>query len=82
MIRLDHRSFLPGHRPITADNPTGDIRGANVAGAPWVSNLVRTGVYRDGGQEGDNDPTDPAHFVHDDVRACVEFALRREASIA
>lgn len=74
-----------GGRPLdriymVGDNPSGDIRGANNAGAPWISNLVRTGLFRgDGG--GDNDETNPAHFVHDDVGACVDFAMRREAEV-
>ena len=62
----------------TADNPSGDIRGANAAGPPWVSNLVRTGVYRGTGGE-NNDALDPAHFVHDHVGDCVDFILEREA---
>lgn len=64
--------------PLTADNPSGDIRGANAAGLPWVSNLVRTGVYRDTGG-GNNDASDPAHFVHDHVGDCVDFVLEEEA---
>ena len=36
------------------DNPRSDVRGANAAGAPWVSVLVRTGVAKE------NDPADPA----------------------
>eukprot|EP00903_Cladosiphon_okamuranus_P011989 g11258.t1 len=63
---------------MVGDNPSGDIRGANAAGAPWVSNLVRTGVFRDP-TGGGNDAEDPAHFVHDDVRDCVNFAISREA---
>ncbi|CAN0005956.1 unnamed protein product [Ectocarpus fasciculatus] len=62
---------------MVGDNPSGDIRGANAAGPPWISNLVKTGVYRDTGDRG-NDAEDPAHFVHDGVRQCVDFAMERE----
>ena len=31
---------------MIGDNPAGDIRGANSAGAPWVSVLVRTGLFK------------------------------------
>lgn len=64
----------------TADNPSGDIRGANDAGPPWVSNLVRTGIFRDG-DGGSNDAEDPAHFVHDDVSDCIDFVFERERSL-
>ncbi|CAB1105712.1 unnamed protein product [Ectocarpus sp. CCAP 1310/34] len=63
---------------MVGDNPSGDIRGANAAGPPWLSNLVKTGVFRDKGGRG-NDAEDPAHFVHNDVRECVNFAMEREA---
>ncbi|CAM9191195.1 unnamed protein product, partial [Hapterophycus canaliculatus] len=65
---------------MVGDNPSGDIRGANEVGPPWVSNLVRTGVFQDT-IGGGNDAEDPAHFVHDDVRDCVEFAMKREARL-
>eukprot|EP00904_Undaria_pinnatifida_P009049 jgi/Undpi1/5274/HiC_scaffold_2.g00555.m1 len=63
---------------MVGDNPSGDIRGANAAGPPWVSNLVRTGVYQDA-DGGINDALDPAHFVHDHVGDCVGFVLEKEA---
>ena len=31
---------------MVGDNPHADIRGANAAGPPWVSALVRTGVFK------------------------------------
>ncbi len=40
------------------DNPAADVRGANRAGPPWVSVLVRTGVFS--GQPGSNSAEDPA----------------------
>lgn len=55
------------------DNPAADIRGANLAGPPWVSMLVRTGVFA----EGSNSSTDPAHVVVTDVLAAVRAALHR-----
>ena len=58
---------------MVGDNPEGDIRGANAAGSHWVSNLVRTGIFR-----GENDLRDPADFVFDDVNACVAFVMQRE----
>jgi ribonucleotide monophosphatase NagD (HAD superfamily) len=58
------------------DNPTGDIRGANRAGAPWSSNLVCTGVYQGGPHS--NDTHDPAEFVYSDVQQCIDSILRLE----
>lgn len=57
------------------DNPAADVRGANSAGHPWVSVLVRTGVFA--GPPGANDPHDPAALVVEDVAAAVEAALHR-----
>jgi HAD superfamily hydrolase (TIGR01450 family) len=56
---------------MIGDNPRSDIRGANAAGAPWHSVLVRTGVFRGG----DNDPDDPAKSVLPSVREAVDLAL-------
>eukprot|EP00878_Enallax_costatus_P027545 GHUV01029672.1.p1 GENE.GHUV01029672.1~~GHUV01029672.1.p1 ORF type:complete len:256 (+),score=92.69 GHUV01029672.1:727-1494(+) len=53
------------------DNPAADIRGANQAGPPWVSVLVRTGVFT----EGLNSKSDPAHVVVTDVLAAVQAGL-------
>ncbi|WIA28754.1 hypothetical protein OEZ86_011287 [Tetradesmus obliquus] len=58
------------------DNPAADVRGANQAGAPWVSVLVRSGVFTGAG----NDCQDPAHLVVDDVAAAVAAALHRARS--
>jgi ribonucleotide monophosphatase NagD (HAD superfamily) len=58
------------------DNPAADVRGANQAGAPWVSVLVRTGVFQGPG----NDAQDPAHVVVGDVLAAVEAGLHRTRS--
>jgi hypothetical protein len=57
------------------DNPAADVRGANTAGPPWVSVLVRTGVW--GGEGGNNDIVDPAHVVVADVLAAVQAARHR-----
>ncbi|CAM9513293.1 unnamed protein product, partial [Phaeothamnion confervicola] len=80
MIEAERRRRGQG-RPLrriymVGDNPSGDIRGANDAGPPWISNLVRTGVFQ--GAVGSNDLHHPARFVHDDAAACVRFALARE----
>ena len=56
---------------MVGDNPKSDIRGANAAGAPWISVLLRSGVFRGG----DNDPSDPARFVREGVREAVDLAL-------
>jgi len=56
---------------MIGDNPRSDIRGANAAGAPWRSVLVRTGVFRGGA----NDELDPAQVVVPSVREAVELAL-------
>ncbi|KAL4440223.1 hypothetical protein ABPG75_003224 [Micractinium tetrahymenae] len=54
------------------DNPAADVRGANAAGAPWVSVLViKTGVARA------NCSRDPAQLVVDNVEAAVDAALHR-----
>ena len=57
---------------MIGDNPSADIRGANGAGDPWQSVLVRTGVFNSGAK---NDPIDPADFVFDDVGQAVEALL-------
>jgi ribonucleotide monophosphatase NagD (HAD superfamily) len=59
------------------DNPAADIRGANQAGEPWVSVLVRTGVFQGAGV---NSESDPAHMVVTDVLAAVQAALHRTRS--
>ncbi|KAK9813601.1 hypothetical protein WJX73_010022 [Symbiochloris irregularis] len=53
------------------DNPKSDIAGATAAGRPWVSALVRTGVF----QGGDNDRQHPADLVVEDVLQAVTTAL-------
>ncbi len=58
------------------DNPASDIRGANRAGHPWVSTLVRTGVFRGGA----NSTSDPAQIVVEDVEAAVDAGLHRARS--
>jgi len=54
---------------MVGDNPRADIRGANMAGEPWESILVRTGVFS--GPEGSNDRVDPGkHLVQGIGEAC------------
>jgi ribonucleotide monophosphatase NagD (HAD superfamily) len=60
------------------DNPKADIAGARAQGRPWVSVLVRTGVFS--GEEGQNDSEHPADFVVNDVADAVEAALHRTRS--
>jgi HAD superfamily hydrolase (TIGR01456 family) len=58
---------------MVGDNPAADIRGATLAGRPWNSLLVRTGVFR-----GDhNDARDPADVVVQDVSEAVDHILAR-----
>ena len=56
---------------MTGDNPRADIRGANAAGPPWRSVLVRSGIF-----QGGNDAMDPAHVVVDGVGDAVTHILR------
>ena len=60
------------------DNSAADIRGANLAGPPWVSILVKTGVFP---KELVNCPVDPAKFVVDDVEAAVDAAMHHSRSM-
>eukprot|EP01139_Manchomonas_bermudensis_P006146 Amastigsp_a176570_19.p1 type:complete len:158 gc:universal Amastigsp_a176570_19:487-14(-) len=61
------------------DNPLSDVCGANAAGPPWRSILVRTGVFapHDGAA---NDATHPAAHVVDDVAAAIALVFELEAS--
>lgn len=72
--KLGFHHILP---PIYAigDNPKSDVRGANRRGDPWRSILVRTGNF-----QGDNDHTDAAKHVHDDVLEAVSHALQIHSS--
>lgn len=54
------------------DNPHSDIQGANARGHPWISVLVRTGIFS--GRE--NHDTHPATIVLDDAHAAVRHALQ------
>ena len=36
---------------LSRDNPASDVRGANAAGGPWRSVLVRTGVFHGSGND-------------------------------
>ncbi|KFM26685.1 putative CDP-alcohol phosphatidyltransferase class-I family protein [Auxenochlorella protothecoides] len=58
------------------DNPEADVAGANAAGPPWTSVLVRTGVFRGPG----NSERHPARLVVEDVEAAVRAALHRARS--
>ncbi|PNH09146.1 hypothetical protein TSOC_004266 [Tetrabaena socialis] len=73
----------PGVLPFSAiyavgDNPAADVRGANQAQAPWVSVLVRTGVFQG---PGSNCDVDAARIVVDDVSAAVEAALHHTRNL-
>jgi ribonucleotide monophosphatase NagD (HAD superfamily) len=66
---------------MVGDNPESDIAGANghvsEDGAEWVSVLVKTGVWREGRGAKLGGEFKPRAVV-DDVKAAVEWALRRE----
>ncbi|KAK9833554.1 hypothetical protein WJX81_005671 [Elliptochloris bilobata] len=66
------------HIYAIGDNPASDVRGANAAGGPWRSVLVRTGVFHGTG----NDASEPAHHVADDVHQAVDLILKVEAERA
>jgi HAD superfamily hydrolase (TIGR01450 family) len=73
-------SIFPAGVCMVGDNPRADVRLARRAGAPWISALVRTGVFDGGGSgggRGANDPVDPADMVVRDCRAAIEAALHR-----
>lgn len=55
---------------MVGDNPLSDIQGANNAGLPWKSVLVRTGVFR-----GANDLQHPAKIVKDSVKEAVDLGV-------
>ena len=56
------------------DNPRSDIAGANAAGPPWTSILVRTGNFNDPAAE--NSSLHPAHHVFPSVVEAVDFILQ------
>ena len=56
---------------MVGDNPLSDIQGANGAGIPWKSILVRTGVFR-----GNNDTTHPAKVVKETVKEAVDLSIQ------
>lgn len=63
------------------DNCASDIQGAHNRGEPWVSMLVKTGVFNN--QVDDNCSESPADFVVDDVEAAVDAArIHLEHSLA
>ena len=74
------------HVYALGDNPASDVRGANAAGGPWRSVLVRTGVWKgtkrkEGGsssvyERAENDERDPAHFVCEDAAEAIDMILR------
>ena len=55
----------------------GSMKGANAAGHPWMSVLVRTGMFQ--GAQGENDPTHPAKLLAADVREAVDIILQQAA---
>lgn len=74
----DHAVSAFGAIYAVGDNPKADIAGANAQGRPWVSMLVRTGVFA--GEAGQNDREHPSDVVVDDVAGAVEAALHRSRS--
>lgn len=71
-----HGPELPSFKSIymVGDNPRADIALVANAGQPWVSCLVRTGVFQ--GATGTNDALHPADHVVQGVGEAVELALR------
>ncbi|KAI1343377.1 HAD-like domain-containing protein [Xylariaceae sp. FL0016] len=63
---------------MVGDNPESDIRGANEYASPlgtaWESVLVRTGVW----SEARGRPRHEPRVIIDDVKAAVEWALKKE----
>lgn len=57
---------------MIGDNPSGDIRGANLVG--WNSILVRTGVF----WEGENDINDPAKYVVNNFTDAIKLIMKQE----
>ena len=64
-------SNLTGGIYAIGDNPAADVLGANRAGSPWISCLVKTGVYRGG------KPSSIPSILVDDVAGAVDAALHR-----
>lgn len=68
------------HVYALGDNPASDVRGANAAGGPWRSVLVRTGVWAGVDPVSlarvENDGEDPAHFVCESAAGAVAMILR------
>jgi len=78
MSRLGEANVHPEMRRVymIGDNPKSDIAGANAYKSPWgtewVSVLVKTGVYRNGDDDGG------AKAVVDNVEEAVKWAVERE----
>ncbi|PXF41402.1 putative CDP-alcohol phosphatidyltransferase class-I family protein [Gracilariopsis chorda] len=73
--QLMYMGYCPESMPAIyaiGDNPPSDVRGANARGDPWRSVLVRTGNF-----QGQNDETDTAHVVFDNVAHAVQHALEQ-----
>lgn len=76
MVREQARALRlgpPKRMFMVGDNPAVDIRGANRAGRPWHSVLVRTGVFDGACPPADDD--ERADFVFPDVGAFVDAVL-------
>ncbi|KAJ5232042.1 hypothetical protein N7468_004998 [Penicillium chermesinum] len=75
MEEIHGENKLPKNIYMIGDNPQSDIIGGNMYG--WNTCLVRTGVFQ--GEEGENDPNNPANFgVFDHVLDAVTAAIRKE----
>ena len=57
---------------MIGDNPLSDIQGANLAGLPWKSVLVRTGVFKGV----TNDTVHPAKYVTDTIKDAIDLVLK------
>jgi HAD superfamily hydrolase (TIGR01456 family) len=56
---------------MVGDNPAADIAGANAAGGPWRSVLVRTGMWEGGSNDAAHPATHVAHGVGEGVAAAL-----------
>lgn len=70
-------TFIHNQCIQVGDNPLVDIRGANRAGSPWKSMLVRTGVFS--GQQGANSREEAAHVVCEHVNDAVIHGIKESS---
>ena len=62
---------------LSRDNPASDVRGANAAGGPWRSMLVRTGVFHGSGNDKGVPPPAPDSCHAADVHHAAPVRIKR-----